>query len=634
MQAVVLAGGKGTRLGADGDAPPKPLTPILGLALLEHLLAWLAQEGVRDVVLCTAYRAEQVERAIGDGSRFGLRIRYSVETKPLGTAGAVKLATPLLEERFFVVYGDVLAEIDLAAMYQAHRASGAMATLAVHPNSHPFDSDRVIADAAGHIERLVRKEDRLGPEAGALCNAALYVLERGAIDAIADDGVARDFARDVFPELLRSGAALFAYRTAEYLKDMGTKARCGAVEADLSQGVVRAMRRGRPRAAVLLDRDGVLNEDAPYITRADELRLLPGVAKAVRRLNEAHVLTAVCTNQPGVARGMINEAELHAIHRYLEGKLGEEGAWVDGIFACPHHSHRGFDGERSDLKVFCTCRKPLAGLLFQAREALSADLARSIFVGDRTTDLRAARAAGALGVGVRTGNACLGGPMPLTPEDPIVPSVVEAIALFLDTAPSWDPWVDAIVRARVLLLGGASRTGKTIAAAALRLRLAARGVPCLHLSLDRFIAPLSTRAMVSRLAERTRLDDASRAVSALVGGAAVLVPGYDPLTRETAPSQAFHWGGRGVLIVEGLLATSLGVDGALRIALEADRGVLDDRRSELYAWKNASRSEPWPDASAEQRREEDDAVSQATARVDVRLALDDDHRLGVSSIVR
>ncbi|MBI3181222.1 MAG: HAD-IIIA family hydrolase [Myxococcales bacterium] len=625
MQAIVLAGGRGQRLDPRGEAPPKPLTPLCGLPLLHHLLGWLASEGVREAILCTGYGAEQVERSVGDGRRFGLSIRFSAEPSPLGTAGAVGLALPMLEERFVVVYGDVLASVDLASLLRAHRSSGAWATLAVHPNDHPVDSDRCIVDAQGFVTELVLKEARRGPEAGALCNAGLFACERRLAEEIPADGRPRDFARDVFPSLAGTGRRLFAYRTAEYLRDMGTAERLAKVERDVREGVPASMRRSAHRPALLADRDGVLVEELPHLRDPQKLRLLPGVAPALSRLNRAGLLAACVTNQPVVARGELSEQGLKEVHDVLEGLLGLEGAHLDGIFVCPHHPDRGFEGERAELKIHCACRKPFPGLVDDADRALGVDRRASVVVGDRTADLEAARAAGVLGVGVLTGAGCKDGRHRLPPETPLVPDLASAVALMLDTAPSWDPWLDRILAARIVTLGGPSRAGKTLAAAALRLRLQARGMPVTHLSLDRFIVPAHERRSDSTASERNRLAEASEAASSLARGLPVLTPGYDPRTRDRAASEVVHWPGRGVLVVEGVLAGALELPGALSVSLAAQPEVLRARREAFYRWKGLEGGALF--AAVDGRSEEEDAVAELSARAALRLRLDEKLRL-------
>ncbi|MEW5851325.1 MAG: HAD-IIIA family hydrolase [Myxococcota bacterium] len=625
MQAVILAGGKGTRLSQDAEAPPKPLVKICGVPLLDHILGWLAPQGVDDVVLLTAYRAAYVEEVMGHGERHGVRIRYSVETSPLGTAGAVKAAEHLLKDRFLVVYGDVLADVDIGLFWQAHLAGEGLATLLVHPNDHPMDSDRVVTNRHGVIERMVRKEDHAGPEAGALCNAALYVLEKRLLAEIPADGKPRDFARDVFPALVSSGKRLLAYRSAEYLKDMGTLTRLQKVEGDLRSGVPASMRRSTPRPAVLMDRDGVLIQEEPFLTRKDKLVVMPGVVEAITRLNKARVLSVCCTNQPVVARGDITEDGLHELHRYMEGKLGEGGAWLDDIFTCPHHPDRGYPQERVELKVPCNCRKPQPGLIFQAEAALGVDRRASIFVGDRTTDMLAARAAGVLPVGVMTGVACKDGKHPLAPEIPLLQDLAQAVGLMLDTAPSWDPFLEEARSARVVLIGGGSRSGKTVAANALRLRLQTLGIPVLHVSLDRYIQPASTRKVDSTLRERIRFEDTREAVARLATCEPVLMPGYNPVTRERAASAVVQWSGKGVLVVDGLLAHALDVPGALKVVMRADAEALRERRRAFYVWKGLAPSEI--DAAVDGRAEEHDTVASTLGLATLHLALDGQLRI-------
>ena len=622
MQAIVLVGGMGTRL---GEPIPKALVPLGGAAVLRHILAWLGQEAVRDVVLCVGHGSEAIRTAIGDGSDMGLRIRYSVETTPLGTAGAVRGARALLDERFMIVYGDVVADLDVSAMLQAHLDADVVATLAVHPNDHPFDSDRVVTNARNLITGLVRKEDRAGAVAGALCNAALYIVERKVIDAIPGDAEPRDFARDVFPAMIGRGESILAYRTTEYLKDMGTPSRRAQVEADLGNGVPRLLRRSGPRSAVLVDRDGVLNVDIPFIGAPGQVQLLPGVARALSRLNQARVLAVCCTNQPVVARGEVTEEGLHEIHRVLEGMIGEEHAWLDAIYVCPHHGDKGFAGERVDLKRSCSCRKPQPGLLLKAVADLGIDKRSSIFVGDRTTDLRAARAAGIVPLGVRTGKGCRDGAV--DSEVAIVPSLSEAVAFLLDTVPSAESLLERARSSKIVLLGGPSGSGKTLAANALRIALQGGGVPVMHVSLDRFIQPRSRRRAGMTVTERVSFELSAQSMEEVIRGRSVVCPDYDAFTGDSAPSKIVQWNGSGVLLVDGLLANSLRLEGALRLAFDAEALTLVERRRVAAEWKSSPER---IELTAAERNEEDHTVRRANEHAHLRITFDETQRLRVA----
>jgi D,D-heptose 1,7-bisphosphate phosphatase len=432
MQAVIIAGGKGTRLRSRIGDLPKPLAPVAGQPLLEHLVRLAASCGVEDILLLTGYRAETIREFCGDGGRWGVRIRYHQETEPLGTAGAVLDAFPMLDERFVVLYGDTMAAIDLDRFAAVHAGSGAAATLLVHPNDHPHDSDLVEAGGDGHILAFHPYPHPDGAWLPNLVNAAAYVLERRALDPYRSSFRRGDFAKDLFPLMLRDGARLHAYRSPEYIKDAGTPERLDRVEADYRSGRIGrgSLRKGFP--AVFLDRDGTLTRGTGLVRTPGELELLDCSAPAVRRFNEAGILAVLATNQPVVARGECTEAGLRLIHNKLETLLGHGHAYLDAIYFCPHHPHAGYPGERADLKIVCECRKPGTGMIRQAAADLHIDLARSWLVGDSTMDTQAAANAGLRSVLVRTGNAGRDGKYAAAP-DFTTEDVAEAAGLIIDS---------------------------------------------------------------------------------------------------------------------------------------------------------------------------------------------------------
>ncbi|MBI1329833.1 MAG: HAD-IIIA family hydrolase [Alphaproteobacteria bacterium] len=402
MQTVILAGGKGTRLGARAADRPKALVEIAGTTLVEHQLSILRRYGLERVLILTGHLGEQIEARLGDGAAMGMRISYMREPEPLGTAGAVRAAAPLLEENFFVVYGDIVFDMDMDRLAEFHAVHNAVATLAVHPNDHPYDSDLVDVDANGVVRALYRKDRHAGLFLRNLVNTGIFAMRRDIIDAIPRSG-AHDFGLDVIPALLAKGAPVAAYRTPEYIKDAGTLDRLSHVEHDILRGEVARRNLVHPRPAVFLDRDGVINREIGENYRPEQMELLPGVGEAIRRINKSGYLAVAVTNQPGIAKGFLTEADVEAAHARIETLLGQERAYLDDVLYCPHHPERGFAGERLELKIACECRKPRAGLLRAAAGRYNIDLSRSLMVGDRTADLAAAREAGVKAVLVRTG---------------------------------------------------------------------------------------------------------------------------------------------------------------------------------------------------------------------------------------
>lgn len=406
-QLVIIAGGLGTRLKARLGDLPKPMIPIAGKPLLAHQVELAKRHGFTEILLCVYYRPEVIQEQLGDGSNWGIRIRYLIEREPLGTAGAVLSGYDQLAEEFVVMYGDTLVNLDLTRLAAVHQSSKADATLVLHPNNHPFDSDLVECDPQGWVTAFHNRPHPPGEWFQNLVNAGLYVMRRSALEpftAPAGGLKPMDFGKDLFPAMLRRGQRLLGYNTPEYIKDIGTPERYDKVCQEVERGVVARSSLRDPAPAVFLDRDGTLNEEADGLRSIDQLRLIPGVAGAVQELNRAGFRVVIVTNQPVIAKGYVTEPELRRIHNKLESLLGLEHAFVDRIYYCPHHPDSGFPGERPELKVVCQCRKPSPGMLLQAARELNLDLTRSWMVGDTTIDMQCAQNAGVRSILVRTGH--------------------------------------------------------------------------------------------------------------------------------------------------------------------------------------------------------------------------------------
>jgi histidinol-phosphate phosphatase family protein len=223
---------------------------------------------------------------------------------------------------------------------------------------------------------------------------------------------------------------LLGYNSPEYIKDIGTPERYDRVCAEYANGTVARSSLATPQRAVFLDRDGTLIVDKDCLRSAEGLELLPGVPDAIRQLNHHGWRAVVVTNQPVIAKGWCNEAEVHNMHNKLETLLGLEHAFLDRIYYCPHHPDAGFPGERADLKIRCDCRKPATGMIERAVADLNIDLARSWLVGDTTVDLQTARNAGLKSILVRTGAAGQDGKHAVSP-DHTAGSLAEAMQFVL-----------------------------------------------------------------------------------------------------------------------------------------------------------------------------------------------------------
>lgn len=429
-QLVILAGGKGTRLKECLGDLPKPMIPIAGKPLLEHQVELAARHGFTDILIFVCYGAEVIQTHLGNGSRWGVKVRYVLEKDPLGTAGAVLAGYAELQPRFALLYGDVMVNVDLERLWHAHVARGADATLLVHPNDHPLDSDLLEADAQGWITAFHNRPHPEGAWFQNLVNAGLYVLEKNALAPWAGKPEKLDFGENIFPAIVRRGGRLHAYNSPEFIKDIGTPQRYARICKQYEAGVVQRGSLNSPQRAVFLDRDGTLIEEKDCLRNAEGLQLLPGAAKAVQQLNQHGWRAVVVSNQPVIAKGWCTEADLHTMHNKLETLLGREHAFLDRIYYCPHHPEAGFEGERKEFKIACDCRKPSIGMIRQAKTELNLDLARSWLIGDTTTDVQTAKNAGLRSVLVRTGHGGRDNKFTGKP-DLVCDSVAEAVDFIL-----------------------------------------------------------------------------------------------------------------------------------------------------------------------------------------------------------
>ncbi len=236
MQALILAGGEGTRLRPLTSTIPKPVVPLVGRPFISYMLEWLRGHGVEDVILGCGFMADRVRDVLGDGSSLGIRLRYLEEPRPLGTGGALKFAEDLLDERFFMLNGDVLADLDLTAQLRAHERAGARATLALMPIEDPSAYGLVRLDADDAVREFIEKPGAAEELDTNLINAGAYILERDVLDGMPPAGTNVSIERDVFPTLV--GRGLFGYEATGYWLDIGTPDRYLQGTYDILEGKV------------------------------------------------------------------------------------------------------------------------------------------------------------------------------------------------------------------------------------------------------------------------------------------------------------------------------------------------------------------------------------------------------------
>ncbi len=411
MKTVIMAGGKGTRISELFPDIPKPLIPIMnkdGVSkpVLEWEICSLVAQGFTDIILTVSHMADQIEAYFGTGEQLGAKISYFVEETPLGNAGALfKLRPELGDEPFLLLIADAMFDVDFNRMVQYHRDHNALATLFTHPNSHPYDSSVIVADETGAVLHWLTKEDERPKYYKNRVNAGLQVINPQILDMSGIDAdivgkedengkvIKVDMDRQLLKPICNTGR-VFAYDSPEYCKDMGTPERFEQVSKDFQAGVVQAKNLSKPQRAIFLDRDGTINKHIGFLRSPSELVLEDGAAEAIKLINSSGYLAIVITNQPVIARGEVTVEGLEIIHNKLETELGKAGAYIDGLYYCPHHPDKGFEGEVPELKFDCDCRKPKPGLILRAAEDFNIRIDDSWMIGDDGRDIGCGKNAG------------------------------------------------------------------------------------------------------------------------------------------------------------------------------------------------------------------------------------------------
>ncbi len=426
-QAVIMAGGKGTRLAAiTKDIIPKPMVPLLDKPLLEWQVECLKANGIDDIIMVIGHLGEVVRAYFADGAKWGLNIRYFVEEEPMGTAGALPQMQELLADEFILLFGDLLLDVDLARMAAFHKEKQALATLFVHPNSHPFDSDLIITDDNDKVTGFDSKHNDRSSYWYANCvNAGLYIMDRKILEHIPKQTKA-DLEKEVLSPLCEQNAQIYAYSSPEYVKDVGTVERIRVAESELKSGFVAARNLKHKQRAIFLDRDGTVNINKGLVYEPEQLELEDCAVEAIRLINQSGYLAVLVTNQPVVARGLCSVEDVEEIHRKLQTLLGRQGVYLDGIAFCPHHPDKGYPEENPAYKIPCACRKPGIAMLERCAERFNIDLAISWVVGDTTVDLQTGKNAGCRTALVLTGEAGRDGKFAVEP-DLTVDNLLEAV---------------------------------------------------------------------------------------------------------------------------------------------------------------------------------------------------------------
>lgn len=605
MDAVILAGGFGTRLKSIIGDKPKPMVEVLDKPALEWQILNLNKAGIKRVFILVHYNYQYIIDYFGDGKKWNIEIIYHIEKNPRGTAGALSDVLAQLKSEFFVIYGDTYFDIDLLELYKFHKSNNSCITLVAHPNSHPHDSDILEVDDFNKVINIHAYPHSENTFYRNIVNAALYLINKDVlINEIPSSGKF-DLAKDTFPILLKKNVKIYAYITQEYIKDLGTPERLKRVHDDIKNGITDALSLRNKRKAIFLDRDGTIIEERNYINKLENVVLIDNSANAIKLINQAGYLSICITNQPVIARGELSFTGLNIIHNKLEFDLGKESSYLDRIYFCPHHPDSGFENEVKELKIECGCRKPNIDLILKAKKEFNIDMDNSWFIGDTTTDILTGIKAGLKTILVKSGYGGNDFKFNVFP-DFVFNDLFGAVNWILNdytyTKNYFLKQIDFSKIPKIILIAGLARSGKSTASKILYDILKEKKIKTHIISLDGWIKDFENRKPNETVITRYNLDLISILIEKLKANDSTFnydIPIYDRLQRKSINKEQIKIDKEDVIIFEGvpaLMNSKINKETDLRIYIEIDeferknrlkhdylnRGFLENEFESLY----------------------------------------------------
>ena len=368
-QAVIIAGGLGTRLKPFTDTNPKPMYPFNGKPFIEYLVKQIKGFGIDRILILVGYLPEKIMDYLGDGSKYGVKIEYDVTPVEYETGDRVLHAKEKLDDEYLFMYCDNYCPINFARLVEDYYNNNALLQFTAYANLDGYTKSNLLIAEDGKVEVYDKK--RLTPN---LCGVDIgyAIVNKKVLDMLPDGGF--NLEAVLYPILVDQGK-LYATVTEHRYYSVGSFERIELTKRYFDF-----------QKYVFLDRDGTLNVRPPkacYIEKPEDFVWLDGAKEAVKKLNDAGFIVILISNQPGIARGNLTKETLTAIHNKMQSELEEIGAHIDKIYYCPHNWDDG-----------CACRKPKPGMFYQAQKEFCIELPKATMIGDDERDIEAGEAAG------------------------------------------------------------------------------------------------------------------------------------------------------------------------------------------------------------------------------------------------
>ncbi len=372
-QAVLLAGGLGTRLRPFTEHSPKPLYPFEGKPFIGYLVEQIRDFGIRNILILLGYLPEKIMDYLGDGTDFGVHIEYDITPIEYETGARLRAASSKIRDVFLMMYCDNYCPIDFPQLLRDFNAQDAFIQLSAYTNYDDYSKSNLRIAKNGLIEAYDKK--RSAPHLQGV-DIGYAIMRKSVFQLLPEEN--RNFEATVYPQIVAKHQ-MCATATEHRYYSVGSWERIALTKQFFS-----------PKKYIFLDRDGTLNVRPPqaeYVEKVEDFLWLPHAKEALRQLYNAGYTIFLVSNQPGIARGRLTEDTLTAIHEKMARDLSDIGAYIEKIYYCPHDWEEG-----------CACRKPKPGMFYQAQKEYSIDLTRCVMIGDDERDMTAAQAAGCKGI--------------------------------------------------------------------------------------------------------------------------------------------------------------------------------------------------------------------------------------------
>jgi histidinol-phosphate phosphatase family protein len=524
-QAVILAGGRGTRLRPLTDTVPKPMILMNGKPFLEYLVELLKENGICEIVLLLGYLPEKIIDHFKDGSRFGVKITYSISDVSDDTGTRIKKAENLLHDHFLLMYCDNYLPFNLKKLVEFYEKQKTLASVTVYANKDGITKNNTFVDESGLVltyDRTRQQKNLNGVDVG------FFVLNKKITEWMPKENFS--FQDTIIPKLIKQHQLSGFFINNRYYS-IGSLERLPLTEQFL-----------QPKKVIFLDRDGVINKKPPkakYVKNWSEFEFLPGAVEALALLTKRGYDIYLISNQAGIARGVMTEQDLETINKNLQKELELHGAHINGFYYCPH----GWNDN-------CECRKPKPGMLLQAAREHHLDLTKTFFIGDDERDVEAGNAAGCKTILV-------------TPENNLL-FVVQSLVSIHDPSlvlqALHEQYRKSNKKRFLVSIGGCSRCGKTILAQNIKEYLEKKNISCTIISLDNWILGINERKGDETVRERYQYTKITEAITRLLHGETIYPPLYDPKTRQVLKkksSTGLYIEEHGIGIVDGVVALDI-----------------------------------------------------------------------------